>query len=351
MAKTTSRKSSARGATGAPGRAAAGGARRAARAATRPCAAAGRSSTRRSAARAAGAGRARTGAAHVGEPPRARRGTQAARRRAPARARAAAAARRAARPQPACERGSVATSHGRARPSSSLAAAQRRRAGSGAQQDPRGMAARRGRRADADASVALRAAATTSSRGGARRRACLDPAPPRRYLPRSMGTSPDERGEAATLSGAPSGASDASAERPRRAPGAPRSCRPRRASSTLPGEFALELGGPPARRCASRTGPGARSTRRGANAVVVCHALTGSADADLWWTRLFGPGRALDPERDFVVCSNILGSCYGTTGPAEIDPATGAPVARDVPGDHDPRHGAGAARARRRRSA
>jgi homoserine O-acetyltransferase len=63
----------------------------------------------------------------------------------------------------------------------------------------------------------------------------------------------------------------------------------------------------------------------GANAVVVCHALTGSADADRWWTRMFGPGRAFDPERDFVVCSNLLGSCYGTTGPASIDPATGGP--------------------------
>jgi homoserine O-acetyltransferase len=63
----------------------------------------------------------------------------------------------------------------------------------------------------------------------------------------------------------------------------------------------------------------------GANAVVVCHALTGTADADRWWTNLFGPGRALDPARDFVLCTNILGSCYGTTGPTSLDPATGAP--------------------------
>jgi homoserine O-acetyltransferase len=63
----------------------------------------------------------------------------------------------------------------------------------------------------------------------------------------------------------------------------------------------------------------------GGNAVVVCHALTGSADADRWWTNLFGPGRALDPDRDFVVCANILGSCYGTTGPTSLDPATGGP--------------------------
>ncbi len=58
-----------------------------------------------------------------------------------------------------------------------------------------------------------------------------------------------------------------------------------------------------------------RLSPAGDNAVVICHALTGSADADLWWGDLIGPGRALDPERDFIVCANILGSCYGTTGP------------------------------------
>jgi homoserine O-acetyltransferase/O-succinyltransferase len=92
----------------------------------------------------------------------------------------------------------------------------------------------------------------------------------------------------------------------------------------LPGALALELGG---------TLPGVRVGYRtwgnldpeGSNAVVVCHALTGSADADLWWTRMFGPGRALDPEKDFIVCSNILGSCYGTTGPTALDPARGEP--------------------------
>jgi len=58
----------------------------------------------------------------------------------------------------------------------------------------------------------------------------------------------------------------------------------------------------------------------GDNAVVVCHALTGSADADDWWGSLFGPGRTLDPEKHFIVCSNVLGGCYGTTGPASIAP-------------------------------
>ena len=134
-----------------------------------------------------------------------------------------------------------------------------------------------------------------------------------------MGTSSDNRGEAAPLS-----SSDASAGRP--APGIGRAAfiSPETRFLDLPGELALEIGGRlPSLRVAYRTW--GKLDADGANAVVVCHALTGSADADLWWTRLFGPGRALDPERDFVLCSNILGSCYGTTGPVEVDPATGRP--------------------------
>lgn len=63
-----------------------------------------------------------------------------------------------------------------------------------------------------------------------------------------------------------------------------------------------------------------RLNAAGDNAVVVCHALTGSADADAWWGDLFGAGRALDPEKYFIVCSNVLGGCYGTTGPASLAP-------------------------------
>ncbi len=59
------------------------------------------------------------------------------------------------------------------------------------------------------------------------------------------------------------------------------------------------------------------------NAVIVNHALTGSADVDSWWPGLLGPGRTLDPQRDYIVCSNLLGSCYGTTGPGSINPKTG----------------------------
>jgi homoserine O-acetyltransferase/O-succinyltransferase len=59
------------------------------------------------------------------------------------------------------------------------------------------------------------------------------------------------------------------------------------------------------------------------NAVLICHALTGTPDADLWWRALFSAGHAFDPARDFIVCSNVLGGCYGTTGPRGIDPDTG----------------------------
>ena len=55
------------------------------------------------------------------------------------------------------------------------------------------------------------------------------------------------------------------------------------------------------------------------NAVVVCHALTGDANAPDWWPGVVGPGTVADPARHFVICANALGSCYGTTGPATLD--------------------------------
>lgn len=67
------------------------------------------------------------------------------------------------------------------------------------------------------------------------------------------------------------------------------------------------------------------------NAVLVCHALTGNTAADEWFSGLFGPGKILDPEKQFIICPNVLGSCYGTTGPASINPKTEKPYRADFP--------------------
>ena len=55
------------------------------------------------------------------------------------------------------------------------------------------------------------------------------------------------------------------------------------------------------------------------NCLVVCHALTGNQSLDTWWGECLGPGKAFDTNKYFVVCANVLGSCYGTTGPMSID--------------------------------
>ena len=59
------------------------------------------------------------------------------------------------------------------------------------------------------------------------------------------------------------------------------------------------------------------------NAVLVCHALSGSAELANWWPQLFLPGGLLDLSRDCVIGINIFGSCYGSTGPGSINPETG----------------------------
>ena len=91
---------------------------------------------------------------------------------------------------------------------------------------------------------------------------------------------------------------------------------------TLRGPFVLESGAAlPELTIAYRTW--GRLAPGGDNAVLACHALTGSADLHLWWPAVLGPGRAFDPQRDFVVCSNVLGSCYGSTGPLSAPPGGG----------------------------
>jgi len=77
------------------------------------------------------------------------------------------------------------------------------------------------------------------------------------------------------------------------------------------------------------------------NAVLVCHALTGDSHAagplgpghptPGWWDNLIGPGRAIDTDRWFVVCANVLGGCQGTTGPASPHPDDGEPYGSRFP--------------------
>jgi homoserine O-acetyltransferase len=81
----------------------------------------------------------------------------------------------------------------------------------------------------------------------------------------------------------------------------------------------------------------------GDNAVLVCHALTGSAhvagrdrvdsadQARAWWDDIVGPGKAIDTTEYYVVCANVPGSCYGSTGPKSVNPETGEPYGTDFP--------------------
>jgi homoserine O-acetyltransferase/O-succinyltransferase len=67
------------------------------------------------------------------------------------------------------------------------------------------------------------------------------------------------------------------------------------------------------------------------NAVLVCHALSGSALVGQWWPEVFAPGALLRLDHDFVICVNLLGSCYGSTGPGSVNPETGEPYGADFP--------------------
>lgn len=99
---------------------------------------------------------------------------------------------------------------------------------------------------------------------------------------------------------------------------------------SLPDPFPLESGDALAgARVAYRTWGQLNASRD--NVVWVCHALTANADVLDWWPGLFGAGCFFDPADWFIVCANVLGSCYGSTSPLDADPATGQGRFQDFP--------------------
>lgn len=109
--------------------------------------------------------------------------------------------------------------------------------------------------------------------------------------------------------------------------------------ATLAGPFALDGGASlPEIEIAYETYGTLNSEQ--SNAILICHALTGDQHVASphprtgkpgWWSRIVGPGRPIDTDRNLVICSNVLGSCMGSSGPASTDPATGRPYAMRFP--------------------
>ena len=77
------------------------------------------------------------------------------------------------------------------------------------------------------------------------------------------------------------------------------------------------------------------------NALLICHALSGDAHVagyntpedrkPGWWDVMIGPGKPIDTNKYYVICSNVIGGCSGTTGPSAVNPATGKPYGLDFP--------------------
>jgi homoserine O-acetyltransferase/O-succinyltransferase len=107
----------------------------------------------------------------------------------------------------------------------------------------------------------------------------------------------------------------------------------------IPEEIALEHGGRLCNVSVAYETYGILNNEK-SNVVLVCHALSGDAHAGGWhkgeekpgwWDIIVGPGKALDTDRFFVMCSNVLGGCKGTTGPSSLNPKTGKPYGLDFP--------------------
>ena len=108
---------------------------------------------------------------------------------------------------------------------------------------------------------------------------------------------------------------------------------------TLPGNFPLAGGGVLPELTIAYETYGALNADK-SNAILICHALTGDqyvasthpmTGKDGWWTRMVGPGKPIDPARHCIISINVMGSCMGSSGPASIDPTTGAAYAMAFP--------------------
>ncbi len=107
----------------------------------------------------------------------------------------------------------------------------------------------------------------------------------------------------------------------------------------LPGPLTLEFGGRVLPEVEIAFETYGRLNASADNAILICHALSGDShvarhdpdDTPGWWDVVVGPGLAIDTDRYFVICVNVLGGCRGTTGPNRVDPATGRPYGAEFP--------------------
>src|SRR5665647_3370214 len=97
-----------------------------------------------------------------------------------------------------------------------------------------------------------------------------------------------------------------------------------------PHHIELECGGSLAELTVAYTTYGKMNADK-SNVIWICHALTANSDAADWWDGVVGKSHVADPEKYFIVCANIPGSCYGTTGPLSINPVTQVPYYSSFP--------------------
>ena len=97
-----------------------------------------------------------------------------------------------------------------------------------------------------------------------------------------------------------------------------------------PHQFNLECGGTLGELTIAYTTYGTLNKDKN-NVVWICHALTANSNAAEWWDGVVGENHVIDPAKYFIVCANVVGSCYGSTGPRSINPATGKAYGMDWP--------------------